>query len=382
MPKPGPPSIEREQTDESLRVEREVTDHAIREAHLAVDAVADAIIRRARDRADELLAAARANADRRAPRSEAPAPAPRALAHERAQEDLELREERRTADDALRAERAAPGRSLSVGREETDKDLVKERERSDLDVARRDDFLAMVSHDLRSMLSSITLSAALITEQSAPGHGAPPAVKQAQRIQSACVRMSRLVGDLVDVASIEAGALAVMPEIGDLAEVVTEAVDTFQAQIAERHITLSIEIPRPLPLASFDPARILQVLANLISNALKFTDPGGKVDIRVEQVSGELICSVRDTGAGIPADKLESVFERFLQLKRHDRRGVGLGLYISKCIVQGHGGSIWAQSALGEGSAFYFTIPLEAGSAQREDAGVAAVSPMPSPTRG
>jgi signal transduction histidine kinase len=140
---------------------------------------------------------------------------------------------------------------------------------------------------------------------------------------------------------------------------VTEAVDTFRAQVTEHGIELSVEVPSRLPRASFDPARILQVLANLIGNAVKFTEPGGAVVIRVEQVDGELRCAVRDTGAGIPADKLETVFERFLQLKRNDRRGLGLGLYISKCIIQGHGGRIWVESTLAKGSTFSFTIPLE-----------------------
>jgi signal transduction histidine kinase len=354
-----PPSTEREQTDESLRAEREVTDQAIGEEQLAIEAVADSVITRARARADELLAAARAKVDRRAASAEHSATLPQALTRERALEDLVLREERRTADELVRAERAIQGAALSVGREETDKDLLRERARSDLGLARRDDFLAIVSHDLRSMLSSITLSAALISEEAERGAGTPSAARHAKRIQSASGRMNRLIGDLVDVASIEAGALAVAHEVGDLTQVVTEAVDGFQAQVAERRISLSAKVAAPLPLASFDPARILQVLANLLGNAVKFTEPGGKVEVRVEHRDGELICAVSDTGTGIPSDKLETVFERFLQLKRDDRRGLGLGLYISKCIVHGHGGRIWAESTLAKGSTFSFTIPLE-----------------------
>ena len=108
----------------------------------------------------------------------------------------------------------------------------------------------------------------------------------------------------------------------------------------------------------FDPARILQVLVNLIGNALKFTPAKGSVVVSVEQSGEEIRFSVRDTGRGIPEDQLEAVFERFLQIEKDDRRGVGLGLYISKCIVQGHGGRIWVESRIGEGSEFCFTIPL------------------------
>jgi signal transduction histidine kinase len=100
------------------------------------------------------------------------------------------------------------------------------------------------------------------------------------------------------------------------------------------------------------------VLVNLLSNAMKFTPAGGKVGVRVDHDEAELRCAVHDTGSGIPADKLETVFARFLQLARNDRRGLGLGLYISKCIIQGHGGRIWAERAPDRGSTFCFTIRL------------------------
>jgi signal transduction histidine kinase len=126
-----------------------------------------------------------------------------------------------------------------------------------------------------------------------------------------------------------------------------------------------VEIVPPLPHAAFDPARILQVLVNLLSNAIKFTPPHGKVVVHVEGVGNDMRFAVIDTGAGIPADKLEAVFERSFQVARNDRRGAGLGLYIAKCIVQAHGGRIWAESTLGEGSAFHFTLAMAPVSAPR-----------------
>jgi signal transduction histidine kinase len=180
----------------------------------------------------------------------------------------------------------------------------------------------------------------------------------AQRIQRSVTRMSRLVGDLVDVASIEADSLAVQSELGDPAGLVLEAVDTLQPLAAAAEISLTAEVIPPLPLVPFDAARIFQVLTNLLSNAIKFTPKNGHVVVRVERVDDMLRFGVRDTGVGIAADKLEAVFERFHQLGTHDRRGVGLGLYISKCIVQGHHGKIWAESKLGQGSTFYFTLPI------------------------
>ena len=121
------------------------------------------------------------------------------------------------------------------------------------------------------------------------------------------------------------------------------------------------EIVPPLPPAAFDPARILQVLTNLLTNALKFTPVHGQIVVRLERSGDEIRFGVRDTGVGIPPDQLEAVFVRFLQVTANDRRGLGLGLYISKAIVQGHGGRIWAESKIGEGSTFCFTLPIEGG---------------------
>ena len=104
------------------------------------------------------------------------------------------------------------------------------------------------------------------------------------------------------------------------------------------------------------------MLVNLLGNAIKFTQSGGAVVVRLERAAEELRFSVRDTGMGIAADKLGEVFERFSQLKADDRRGVGLGLYISKSIVKRHGGRIGVESRLGEGSTFWFTLPVDVGS--------------------
>ena len=169
--------------------------------------------------------------------------------------------------------------------------------------------------------------------------------------------MKRLIGDLIDVASIEAGRLMVAREVGDPVAAVTEAVEAFQAQASASGVSLRAEVVEPLPRVLLDSARIFQVLINLLSNAIKFTPGGGSIVVHVECVGPDLCFAVRDTGAGIPADRLEAVFERFVQV-RDDRRGMGLGLYISKCIVEGHGGRIWAESTLGHGSSFLFTLPL------------------------
>jgi signal transduction histidine kinase len=354
------PSPEREQTDESLRVERRKADDVLADKLSAIEDAADAVIEKARARADEVLAAGRAKVDRQSARAGAVAPV-QSVQQERSLEDRILQKERADADEILRAERVEGAELLATERDETDKDLSHERSRSDVAVSVRDEFLGIVSHDLRNLLGAVMGFAGLIAkaESGEMVHQAEQVLAHARRIQRSGARMNRLIGDLVDVASIEAGALAVTLQLGDPRQVVTEAVDTFQAQACASGVSLVAEIaPAAAVNAELDHARILQVLANLVGNAVKFTPPGGSVVVRFEQSPQASHFSVRDTGQGISADGLESVFERFRQGEKRDGRGVGLGLYISKCIVQGHGGHIWAESRLGEGSTFSFTLPL------------------------
>jgi signal transduction histidine kinase len=352
-------STARQQTDESLRTEREKADQTFGEELSAVDEAADAVISRARMRADEVLASARDKTDRGSARPGLRSQHTKRLASTRGIEDSAVRKERAEADEIVRVERAEHVAVLSLERAETDKDLLTERVRNDDALAMRDEFLGIVSHELRSQLNAMTLFATLIAEEVLRENHVEQVRMHAQRSQRAGARMNRLIGDLVDVASIEAGTLAVSRESIDPTQIIEEAVTTFQAQASKAEISLTSEVPSPLPRAAIDPARILQVLINLLSNAIKFTLPGGKVVVRAESIGKELLFAVHDTGPGIPAEKLEAVFERRVQVSA-DRRGLGLGLYISKCIVQGHGGRIWVESKLGEGSKFCFTVRLTA----------------------
>ena len=352
-----PRRTQREQTDESLRVERERVDDALQDELAEIDETADAVISRARARADHVLAAARSQADRDA------AAGPRAhsvLRRERAREDQVLHDERTAADETLREERAEKSALLANERKDTDDDLLTERTASDDAVATRDEFLGVVSHDLRHMLNAVIGFSSMIAKTVANEHHEAEVLRYAQRIQRSGIRMERLIGDLMDVVSIETGRLAVTGEPGDAGAVVAETIETFQEQAAVSGITLTAEIPSTLPPALFDHARILQVLANLVSNAIKFSPAGSTVVLRVIPAGRDLQFAVADRGIGIPADQVDSIFMRFVQLTKTDRRGVGLGLYISKCIVQGHGGRIWVKSEPGKGSTFFFTVPIAA----------------------
>jgi signal transduction histidine kinase len=366
-----PRATEREQTDDSLRAERERADEALAEQLAASSEAADAMIARARVRADDVLAATRAKNDQKAQRSAPDSVVPTLLKKERQQEDRIIEAERAVADEVVRVERAQHIALLESERGETDKDLLSERALADDAVATRDEFLGVVSHDLRNLLNTMILGARLIDEAVLDDDHVEAVRKNAQRIARAGTRMDRLIGDLLDVSSIDAGALAVVRQPADVAEVVNQAVQTFEAYASANKISLVAEVVPSASVSVFDHARVLQVLVNLLGNAIKFTQAHGKVVVRAERVGEALQISVSDTGAGIPADKLDAIFGRFVQVATEDRRGVGLGLYISKCIVQGHGGRIWAESTLGEGSTFFLTLPDEhAGVSQRPALGV------------
>ncbi len=353
------PADGRAQTDESLRTERAKTDERFDEeggeADASIDETADAVVAKARVRADAVLASARAEIDRRRA-----APRPAGIAAQREIEDAVLERERASADEAVLGERAALADSLAAERELTDRDLETERSRSDHEHATREAYVAIIGHDLRNLLHSMNGFAALIATR-APELGDPAEVVAfAQRIRRAGGRMNRLIGDLVDVATSQKGILQVTRELADPSEIVTEVVEAMQPQASARRLSLTAEIAGSTSPASFDPPRMLQLLTNLVSNAIKFTPPEGKVIVRLERDTEELRFIVRDTGSGIPADKLDVIFERFIQVQQGDRRGYGLGLYIAQCIVRGHGGRIWAESVIGEGSTITAALPLDA----------------------
>lgn len=339
----------RDHTDESLRAERESTDSALAMELVAIDVAADEVIDRARARADEVRAAARAGVDRGSAASGG-------LERDRAREDTTIERERAVSDRALRADRAGRDAVLSVERGKTDLNLSLERARSDDAVDTRDEFLGMVSHDLRNLLHVVSGYAALICSPTT--EAADPVRRHAQRIQRASAQMNRLLGDLIDVASIAAGALGVTRALADPVPVVNEAVEAFQAQAQAAGVSIEIDAEPPSSPVWLDEPRILQVLANLLSNAIKFTSSPGKIVVRMKPSASQLLFSVADTGVGIAADQLEAVFDRFHQATSNDHRGVGLGLYISRSIVQGHRGRIWAESSPGEGTTISFTIPL------------------------
>jgi signal transduction histidine kinase len=364
---PESPS-EREKTDESLFVEREKADAELDKRSAAIEEDADAVIDRARDRHDDELEGVRQRADEALGRQPSSHGQRQRLRQARAEEDAAVQHGRHIADAALTEQRQTRARALSsllrLEREQTDEQLLIERARGDAALAVRDDLMGMVSHDLRTLLGGIALSAEIqLRSATTKDEAGQRIVEAATRIQRLTARMNRLIGDLTDVASIEAGRFEIALELRDVKALIHEASEAFQPSASAKRIALTANSADGGLLASFDHDRILQVLANLLSNAIKFTAQDGAVSVRVERIEREVRFSVADSGAGIDTDHLDSIFERFWQVTQGDRRGLGLGLFISKRIVEAHGGRIWAESELGKGSTFYFTLPAVDGTA-------------------
>ena len=352
---------QRDQTDESLRAERESVDALATKTRVVLETRADAVVQLARDRADLLVQTARDDADQdrvRGPHSTVATEA--LLEEERSRADLLLEHERSSADSIVARERAAGKRYLATflaaEREATDEDLTGERAHADTVVATRDEFLATVSHDLRSLLGGLSLNAALLVADATDGPGGDRMRKHAATSARLVARMDRLINDLLDVASIEAGKLALIHEEVELADILRDTIEAFEPIAAARRVVLQVDAEDTPLRARVDSGRILQVLANLLSNAIKFTPAEGRVSLRLCSEGTDLHIAVSDTGIGVPAEELEAIFERFRQLGK-DRRGLGLGLHICKSIVEAHGGRMWAESELGAGSTFHVTLP-------------------------
>ena len=352
---------ERIETDTSLREERDRTDEQLAQRASVEEHSADQVLELARERADDLLEESREKADAARSLTHRPAQVSDALSTAREFEDEAVTDERAAADDQLADERAeqrlARAHLLKLEREETDERLFTERAQADRAVASRDDFLAMVSHDARGILAGIAMSTDLLMMIPTEGPHGQRLHTEAQRIRRFTGRMNRLIGDLLDVVSMELGKLNVEASQEDAKRLLSETMESFQLSAAARKIVITCDAPEDRVPAAFDHDRLLQVLANLVGNAMKFSAEGGTIALRVAPSSEGLEFTVRDSGRGIAADDIEAIFDRFSQAGHADRRGLGLGLYIARCIVEAHGGRIWAESELGKGSAFHFTIP-------------------------
>ncbi len=221
----------------------------------------------------------------------------------------------------------------------------------------REELLAIVAHDLRNPLASIQTSAGLL-ERVAETSREPSVQKSAATIMRSAKRMDRLIGDLLDFALIRAERLTLQRGEIDSTVVVQESLEMFRPVASEKSLRLDEQVDGDLRIIG-DHDRVLQILSNLVGNAIKFTGEGGSIVVRAEASEHEAVFTVADTGEGMAPEVVSSIWERYWQAKRRvDGGGVGLGLSIAKGLVEAHGGRIWAESTLGVGTTVYFTIPL------------------------
>jgi signal transduction histidine kinase len=225
-------------------------------------------------------------------------------------------------------------------------------------VGARDEVLAVVSHDLRNPLSAINMCVSALRESQADPETTHELLGT---VRESAALMSRIIQDLLDVASIDAGKLSIERRPQTIAPVLGHAIAMFEAVAIENQITLREDEEPSLPNVVIDAERVLQVLANLLHNACKFTPAGGTVRVRAVTVATSVQISVSDTGPGIPREDLPRVFDRFWHDRRTSKiRSTGLGLAIARGIVEAHGGRIWVESTPGQGSTFTFTLPTSA----------------------
>ena len=221
------------------------------------------------------------------------------------------------------------------------------------------DFFASMSHELRTPLTSIKEGTGLLLD----GVGGDTTQKQRKLLTILAEESNRLisvVNSLLDLSKMEAGMMAYDFEITHVEPLIKRAIVEITPLVEAKGIRLESEVDGTLPALKIDPERILQVLRNLLGNAVKFTPKGGIVGVAVKPAEGEVAISVKDSGPGIPKESLTSIFEKFNQGNRrtsHPRQGTGLGLAIANSIVTSHGGKIWAESELGKGSTFIFVLP-------------------------
>jgi two-component system phosphate regulon sensor histidine kinase PhoR len=225
-----------------------------------------------------------------------------------------------------------------------------------LETVRRD-FVSNLSHELRTPLAS--LKALTETLQSGALEDPPAARRFLGRIETEVDTLSQMAQEVLDLSRIESGQVALELRPIPPEKLLQSSAERMRLQAERAGLSLRVECPAALPKVQGDPVRLEQVLVNLIHNAVKFTPPGGEIVLSACTQGETVVFSVRDTGVGIPADDLPRIFERFYKADRaRSGSGTGLGLSISRHIVEAHGGRIWAESREGQGSTFYFTIPV------------------------
>jgi NtrC-family two-component system sensor histidine kinase KinB len=223
----------------------------------------------------------------------------------------------------------------------------------------KSEFIATVSHELRTPLTSINMAVDIMSQE------VLGKINEHQRdmlttAKDDCERLTKLVKELLDMSRLESGKYELKRERINLRSLVEEALKPLRLQFREKGIRLETEIPADTPEVPGDQRQLSWVVANLVSNALRYTPTDGTVTIHSDLLDDSIRVSVKDSGRGIPPDAVEVIFDKFVQIKQSTDAtpgSVGLGLAIAKEVVEAHGGKIWVESSVGRGSTFFFTIP-------------------------
>lgn len=225
----------------------------------------------------------------------------------------------------------------------------------------KSNILCIVSHDLRTPLTSILLYAQMLAEE-IDDLSNDDRKRFLDIITNECTRLARLVDDLLEVQRLEAGRSQWDMQPRDLSKTISDCAALFEPMAESKSIKLTVQCPKTLPPVEADSDKISQVLSNLLSNAVKYTPVGGEVKLTARAQAREILLRVTDTGPGISRDKWDQIFNRFTQLANpmvREMAGVGLGLYIVRQLVERHGGAVWVDSEPGRGSDFFVSIPIQ-----------------------
>lgn len=366
----------RANTDNSLKSERNKTDDYLVNESQSVEDESDEIVSANRREADAKLKASRDQAD--ITRLEDISHKTPLLDDERKRSDLARNIARKAEDKVLTEERDQKKQIAEVllnsERAETDNNLFCEREGSDKAnktssilvttaqdaLTTRDTYLGILSHDLKNPLAAISLSTNAMKRAFLKKELEPMSFnKYFETVERNVATMGRMIEDLLDVEQMVNGDLKLNLKSFDLKELIYECKELFDPIAASKSFAININPIESGLNANVDHDRILQVLSNLVGNAVKYTEAGGQINLSVKRIENNVLVSIKDEGPGIPHEKLDIIFERFSQLNGKDRKGAGLGLFISKWIVESHGGKISVESVEGEGSIFSFTLPAQ-----------------------
>ncbi len=222
-------------------------------------------------------------------------------------------------------------------------------------VRMREDFLAIVSHDLRSPLNSILLGTQTLLKTS--DEQLRDSRNVLHIIKRSAERMNHLLADLLDLSSMSAGHLSMQRATQDVAELVVAALELVRPSAVEKALQLDLQVEADKLLSYCDRERVIQLLLNLLGNAIKYTPRSGSIRVVAKPQTSGVLVAVHDTGPGIDKTQLAHIFDPYWQAGKTAHKGAGLGLSIAKGIVEFHGGKLWAESEPGQGSSFYFTLP-------------------------